>query len=116
MPESMGIFRAKRPEDINIESGVAAQNGMMKYYIFNDGALNTFDSERALELDAIPKFRIDRVVDIQVRTLSDIFEKHLPEGREIDFLTIDVEGLDSEVIQSNNWSRFRPKIVILNRT
>jgi hypothetical protein len=31
---------------------------------------------------------------------------------DIDFLSIDVEGLDLNVLRSNDWSRYRPKIVL----
>jgi hypothetical protein len=31
----------------------------------------------------------------------------------IDFISVDVEGFDYEVIASNDWQRFRPKLVLL---
>ena len=31
----------------------------------------------------------------------------------IDFLNIDVEGHDYQVLQSNNWEKIRPKIVLI---
>ena len=44
--------------------------------------------------------------------LSEILNKHVPEGQRIDFLTIDVEGLDLDVLQSNDWQKFRPLVVL----
>ena len=31
----------------------------------------------------------------------------------IDFLSVDVEGLDYQVLNSNNWKKYRPKIVLV---
>jgi hypothetical protein len=41
-----------------------------------------------------------------------IFEKYL-QNKMIDFLTIDVEGLDLEVLKSNNWEKFRPRFILV---
>jgi hypothetical protein len=50
---------------------------------------------------------------METSTLEEIFEKHLPHGQEIDFMSVDVEGLDLQVLKSNNWKRFRPKFVLV---
>ena len=31
----------------------------------------------------------------------------------IDFLTVDVEGLDLRALQSNDWTRYRPSYVLV---
>ena len=38
---------------------------------------------------------------------------HLPEDQEIDFLNIDTEGLDFEVLKSNNFEKHRPKVILI---
>lgn len=48
----------------------------------------------------------ERPIKIQLKTLDSI----MPE-REIDFLSIDCEGVDMEVLQSNDWSKKRPQLV-----
>jgi hypothetical protein len=37
----------------------------------------------------------------------------LPEGQAIDFMNVDVEGHDREVLESNDWDRFRPKFIVV---
>ena len=44
--------------------------------------------------------------------MSAVLEKHLPQGQQIDFLTIDAEGFDMQVLESNDWSRFKPRVVV----
>ena len=36
----------------------------------------------------------------------------MPDGQAIDFLSIDVEGLDLAVLRSNDWHLFRPTCVL----
>jgi hypothetical protein len=54
-----------------------------------------------------------RTSDIPVERLDHILGKHLPLDIEIDFLSIDVEGLDFAVLKSNDWQLFRPKCVLV---
>jgi hypothetical protein len=46
-----------------------------------------------------------------VTTLRTLCEQHAPAT--IDFLKIDVEGAEREVLAGGDWQRFRPKIVVL---
>jgi hypothetical protein len=40
-------------------------------------------------------------------------DKYVPPGQEIDFLSVDVEGLDYDVLLSNNWQKYRPKVIVV---
>ena len=107
----MRPFRRYRSRDINVECGVAAQPGRLPYYRFDEPALNTFDQAEA-RLKGRPPYRLIEQVDVAVRRLDDLLTEYLPVGQGIDFLTIDVEGKDREVLESNDWSRFRPRFVL----
>jgi hypothetical protein len=37
----------------------------------------------------------------------------MPPGQIIDFMNVDVEGHGLELIQSNDWERFRPHFVVI---
>ena len=110
-PGSMRLFRKHRPRDINVECGVAARVGTLSYFRFNEPALNTFDESEAKLKDVAPYRIIDRV-EVGVRPLGDLLAEFVPAGQAIDFMTVDVEGLDAEVLGSNDWNRFRPRIVL----
>jgi FkbM family methyltransferase len=110
-PGSMRPFRRYRSRDINVECGVAAQPGRLPYYRFDEPALNTFDQAEARLKDR-PPYRLIEQVDVAVRRLDDLLTEYLPVGQGIDFLTIDVEGKDREVLESNDWSLFRPRYVL----
>jgi len=110
-PGSMDPFRRLRPRDINLECGVGAAAGILPYYQFNEPALNTFDRAEA-ELKDTPPYRIVDRIEVAMRRLDALLDEHLPAGQAIDFLTVDVEGKDLEVLESNNWQRYRPRLVL----
>ena len=49
---------------------------------------------------------------MRVKTLGGILEAHLPASEEFTFLSVDVEGMDLAVLESNDWSRFRPEVIV----
>ena len=40
-----------------------------------------------------------------------ILETHMPPAKELTFLSVDVEGMELEVLESNHWDRFCPRFV-----
>jgi FkbM family methyltransferase len=113
MPGSMEPFDDLRPEDINIEFAISDVSEELTYYIFNEPALNGFSEKLSAERDGLQDFRIVDKKRIKTKRLSDIFDEYLSEGQAIDFLTIDVEGLDHQVLVSNNWSKYKPKVILV---
>lgn len=113
MPGSMESFEKIRPKDINIEAAVSDLSEELTYYMFNDPALNGFSKSVSTHRDNMRGYKIvDRKV-IKTQKLSDLLDIHLPEGQKIDFLSIDVEGLDYQVLLSNNWLKYKPTVLLV---
>lgn len=112
-PAAMVAFNRSRPSDINICAGVADVPGRMTFHRFNEPALDTFDAALAAERTAMPGYRLADRIDVDVRRLDDLLTTHLPVGQTIDFLSVDVEGFDLQVLRSNDWTRFRPKVLLV---
>jgi FkbM family methyltransferase len=110
-PGSMTAFRKYRERDINLEFGIDLTEGSLPYYQFNEPALNTFDEAEARLKDIAP-YRIVGQVVVPVRRLANVLDQYLPSGMAIDFISVDVEGKDLSVLQSNDWSRYRPRFVL----
>lgn len=108
MPEAIVKFNHYRRRDININAGVGPTDGNMPYYMFADHAINTFDKNIADRQSGLREVR-----SITMMTLEHVLDQYLPEGRHIDFLTIDAEGLDFKILQSNNWEKYRPDYVLV---
>ncbi len=113
MPGSMELFNKLRPRDINIEKAVADKKERLTYYMFNVPALNSFSKELSLERNGVGNYRIISEQKIETSTLEEILDTYLPNGQAIDFLAIDVEGLDYKVLRSNNWGKYRPKVIVI---
>ena len=111
MPGSMKKFEQLRPRDINIECGVAGNAGKLMYHRFNEPALNTFDAAEA-QLKNKPPYQMIDAVEVSVERLDALLVRHLPARQRIDFLSVDVEGKDEEVLRSNDWSSFRPRFIL----
>lgn len=110
-PGSMSAFKKYRSRDINLEFGIDIAEASLPYYQFNEPALNTFDAKEAQLKDKAP-YRLINQVMVPVHRLANVLDTHLPAGVAIDFLSVDVEGKDLAVLQSNDWSRFRPRFVL----
>lgn len=113
MPGSMKLFDQLRPLDINLEIAVSAQIEELNYYQFDEPALNTFSQETLKKRQKKNNYSLIGKTKLKPQRLSSILEKHLPKHQTIDFMNIDVEGFDYEVLKSNNWNRFRPKVLII---
>ncbi len=110
-PGTKKIFDALRPKDINIESGVSLTPGEMDFYTFENNVFNTLDRQTAELHCKEHLISIREVVKIKTRTLADILDACLPPAQKIDFMSIDVEGLDMEVLMSNNWEKYKPEVL-----
>jgi FkbM family methyltransferase len=111
-PGSMEPFRRERPRDINVEVGIADRAGTLKYFTFEEPALCTFSEELARIRQFEHGCKLKEIIEVRTERLGDVLARHLPPGTAIDFLTVDVEGWDLVVLQSNDWQRFRPHIVV----
>jgi FkbM family methyltransferase len=113
-PGSMAEFRRVRPRDINIESLVASDPAPRRFYVFNEPALNTASRELARQRPAEnAQFRIEQEIELRPRTLAALLDEFLPPGTAIDLMSVDVEGLDLDVLRSNDWERYRPRLLLV---
>lgn len=113
MPGSMDIFNVLRPQDINLEIPISDQAEVLTYYKFDEPALNSFSLPVSQERVATSKYKIIAETQLQTQTLAEVLDKHLPPEQTIDLLSIDVEGLDYQVMISNNWDKYKPKVILV---
>jgi FkbM family methyltransferase len=110
-PAAIERFRAARPGDINVHAGVGLTAGERTLALFKDGAVNTFDP--ALKAQQLRHYELDREVQVPILPLRDLLDRHLPPGTAIDVLNIDCEGIDDEVVASNDWERYPARVVLV---
>ena len=105
-PNHIKAFLDHRPEDTILNMGVGVSTSFMDFYMIDDySGRNTFDKEVAEKfVSEHPQFQISKVTPIKVVKIDELFERlGVP-----DLLTIDIEGLDYEVLDT---MRGRPKVI-----
>jgi FkbM family methyltransferase len=112
IPARAERFRIERPRDINLNLGIASAPGLLPFYEMDPATLSTFHREEAERCSGFPGHRIVATREIPVLPLRDVLAEHAG-VRRIDFLSIDTEGLEDEVIRSNDWQRFRPVAILI---
>jgi hypothetical protein len=113
MPGSMTPFNKCRPRDINIEVGVGFTECQLDYFVFNEPALSGFSKELSdARSESNSAYQINEIIKVNVLPLSVVLDRYLPVNQSIDFMSVDVEGLDFEVLMSNDWIKYRPKFVL----
>jgi hypothetical protein len=80
--------------------------------MFNEPALNTFDPEVAKERDGKKGNRIIDIESIETKPLAIILAERKILEASIDLMSVDVEGLDYQVLASFDWGKGRPRVVI----
>lgn len=103
-PSYHELHRRVRPRDISLQVSIGDSCRTDVLRIPASGsAMAGFD----------PLYGHDDVVkiDTKVVTLSALLTEYLPQHLGIDFMSIDVEGAELEVLASNDWSRWRPRVI-----
>ena len=109
---SINQFELTRSRDINICSSIGVNDVSRKYFCFAESALNTFDEEIA-QMYVRNGHKIDRIESLKTTGLGVLLDANVKPGTFIDLLNIDVEGLELEVIRSNDWSKYAPVVVVV---
>lgn len=116
IPGSMNAFRLLRPRDVNVEACVDAVAGVSReFFVFDSPALNTASPDEAAEVQRSGRGRVVARHRLTTTTLTDLLDRHLPPGRPIDFLTIDVEGMDEVILRHHDFARYRPRVLVFER-
>jgi FkbM family methyltransferase len=89
-------------EDENLEEE-------LEFYIMSARTLNTFSRQEAERLNSEGQYKIVESKKIPVIHIHKLFKKYfIP-----DFLSIDVEGIDMEILHSINIEKYRPKVICI---
>jgi FkbM family methyltransferase len=110
---AISLFNEIRHHDKNLNYGVGNATDKLKYYCFNEAALNTFSFEQKNNVLKKPQYFVTEEKLIEVKRVEDILDNYLTKDQKIDFMNIDTEGYDLNVLQSNNWDKYRPLLVLV---
>ncbi|MGH7102685.1 MAG: FkbM family methyltransferase [Acetobacteraceae bacterium] len=109
VPEFCAELRATRPEDITLPIALGAADGERDFFTIPGTGLSTLEATIAHAHRADGRTVI--AGRIAVATLAGICREYAE--RPINFLKIDVEGAEAEVLAGADFSRFRPWIIVI---
>jgi FkbM family methyltransferase len=99
-----------RPRDVNLNVGAWDSDGELEFFECENGAgRSSFFEQEALGAERLGIRTHRRVVT--VRRLDQVLTAYAPAM--VDFLKIDVEGAEARVLRGVSWSRFRPRVVVI---
>lgn len=107
-------FLIQRPQDVNLNIAVCGKSKFGKFYELSKPAMSTFNEKFAH--DACTKLGLTfKTYQVSQRTLQDICQQYCS-GKEIDFMNIDVEGMENEILLGADFNSFRPLVLITEST
>jgi len=106
-PLAERLFAVFRPRDSFFRCGVG-QKGSRTYHTYNEAGYNTFSETEVAERSLITRLRSMGSYATPVRPLAELVARS---GiTKIDFLNVDAEGMDLEILKTHDWS-VRPTII-----
>ncbi|HLX55336.1 MAG TPA: FkbM family methyltransferase [Aquella sp.] len=108
-PELLENFTKFRKEDINLNIGLSNKKEELDFYIMHDNTLSTFSKVECDALVLAGKV-LKEVKKVKLTLLSDILQRYSM-GKFPDFMSIDVEGMDLQILKSIDYSLDTPKVI-----
>jgi FkbM family methyltransferase len=98
-----------RPRDVNLEVAIAVARGTRELWVSSpDPGLSSFRPPD----ERLPEGFSFSSKTVQAMRLDEVVRQHAP-GRPIDFLKIDAEGAEQEILASVDLRAIRPKVLVI---
>ena len=113
-PITIELFNFFRSKDININCAISDKRTLKKmYFIDNLSPLNTLDQNhlKFLKKNFLFKNKDFKEKIIKTENVNNILKKY--KFHKVDFLNIDLEGLEYEVIKSINFKKFKINLICI---
>lgn len=109
-PDLAALYKQLRPRDRVVRGLVGRQNGEIDFYRVD--RLHGFSTTVREHAEKAAKFGVGyATVRMPVVTLAHLCEANSLAA--IDFLKVDVEGGEADVLLGGDWTRFRPKVIVI---
>ena len=109
-PSLIPWIRRVRRRDRVLHVGVGTEDGATRpFYVFENAAINTFDEQEARARLRAGTARGFREIPVAMATVNTLIEQQV--RRTPDFLSIDIEGMDLQVLQTLDFARFPVPVI-----
>lgn len=101
------LLRSKRPRDTVLQNGVHFSGGeVADFYVMDAPTLNTFSPDEMQRCVAMGH-KLTRTLSVELKNINDLLEVAGP----LDFVNLDIEGLDQAILEMVDWSKYRPSCI-----
>jgi FkbM family methyltransferase len=111
-PGNFSRLSVVRKKDINLNIGIGASSGILKYYRFTDSVYNTFSQKEYQHLLGRDGLEPLPALDVEVQTYTQVIAANFG-GKPPVLLFIDTEGLDEEIIDSIDFDNLPPRVICI---
>jgi FkbM family methyltransferase len=105
-PESIEDLNKHRNKDTNILAFVSNTSEVVNYNFFKNSLYNGANNAKEIPSELVKQQEVRSI------TFDEIAEKYKIKNN-VEFLSIDAEGYDLEVLQSIDLNRFQPKAIVI---
>ena len=107
---SIELFKATRKKDLNLRLSVGSKNGKTKFFFRKKiNMLNTTDEKHAKQY-FLNGFQTSI---LKQKTLNRILEQSKYKNSKIDFLNIDAENTEYQILKKFNFKKYDPKLICI---
>ena len=104
------LFNYTRKSDHNVNIAISDKKGHAELFFYHDKSpINTIDEKTYI----YQKAKITKKIKVSTDTLDSVIEKSPFKNSQIDFISIDVEGSELNVLKNFNFLKYSPKILVV---
>lgn len=111
--KNLKLFKVFRKRDKNINALISEKSEILKYYYFDDGALNGVLSLTKVNSLIDLGYKVIKEENLVTKRLDEILTSYEVPNNKIDFLDIDVEGLDLQVLKSIDLNIYNVELILI---
>jgi len=110
-PTLYKLIQKKRKNDVclNVGIGLSTQK-TSDFYVFSNSAWNTFSKEEAVARNESGQ-PYQKIIQIPLLNINEIIDHYFTSTP--DLISIDVEGLDFEILKSLQFDRYSPSVLVI---
>ncbi len=108
-PALMQRFTSERPGDRLLNIGIGREEATADFYVMSRPTLNTFSKAEAERFASYGKQSIERVLPVRIRNINTVIAEEF--GDAPNLISLDVEGMDLDILQSIDFERFAPDVL-----
>lgn len=112
-PDLATDFALKREDDIVLNMGIISQKmaksgDTLDFYVLDADGLSSFDKAQVDKYINAGSAKLLKIVNVPTISINELFEKY--SDGEIDFVSMDVEGLELSILMDLDFEKYRPKV------